>query len=254
MAILDLTVSQSLNPAAIRSAWKQRIRKVHPDKSQCSSEYATKQAQRLNEAKDVLEAKARLFTRDPVDEEYERQMREEEKKEEEYERQMREEEKKEEEAARQAREEAKKEEEEKRCAEAVRQAREKAQHEKVVRECEEMYNRMKEVRRERYARNRRKRAPGERVHKKIEDYKEGKELVEEMRAFFREGFVDKFNHKLLVRAVMDIFIKSRAGQTSTLELNLFKRHSKRLFQEVWPGVVYSTLGNKRCYLNVSVKH
>ena len=224
--ILGLTFDESMDPAAIRSAWKQRIRKAHPDKSQGRGTDATMQTQRLNEAKDVLVARAALFSTDPADEERERRRRERERQEE----------------------------EERRRADEARQAREKVQREKFERECEEMYNRMKEARRERYARNRRKRAPGTRVHRKVEEYKEGKELVEEMQAFFREGFVVEPNHKLLVRAVLDLFIKSRSGPTSDLELNLYKRHSKRLFKEAWPGVVFSTLRNKRCYWNVAVKH
>ncbi len=113
---------------------------------------------------------------------------------------------------------------------------------------------MKEERRERYARNRRKRAPDARVHRKIEEYKEGKELVKEMRTFFRAGFVENSQNKLPVQAVLDLFVKSRPVPTSELELNLYKRHSKRLFQEAWPNAVCSTLGNKRCYWNVAVMY
>ncbi len=192
MVILGLTFKESMDPAAIRSAWKQRIRKAHPDKSQGRGADATMQTQRLNEAKDVLVARASLFSTDPADEERDRRRREKERQEE----------------------------EEKRRADEARQAREKVQREKFERECEEMYKRMKEARRERYARNRRKRAPGTRVHRRVEEYKEGKELVEEMQAFFREEFVVEPNHKLLVRAVLDLFVKSRSGPTSDLELNL----------------------------------
>jgi hypothetical protein len=110
----------------------------------------------------------------------------------------------------------------------------------------------REMRQERYARNRRKRAPMTRVHRKSDECKEGMKLIEEIRAFVRENFVfDKFK-KLLVCDMLELFIKSR-DHISILEINLFKRHSKRLILEALPRVLYTANTNKRCFLHVGIK-
>jgi curved DNA-binding protein CbpA len=109
-----------------------------------------------------------------------------------------------------------------------------------------------EQRRERYAKNRRKRSPSARVHKTLTDYKEGKELANEIKNFFRENFKLEASNKLAVKDVLDLFVKSRY-LTTRLEINLFKRHSKRIFLETWPSSIYSMCKNKRCFLHVTSK-
>ena len=55
MTILGLTCLQSRDEAVIRRAWKQSVRRSHPDKQdQAQAQQATQQTQRLNQAKDVL--------------------------------------------------------------------------------------------------------------------------------------------------------------------------------------------------------
>ena len=97
-----------------------------------------------------------------------------------------------------------------------------------------------------------KRAPEARVHLNIGDYKEGRDLVKEMKTIFQERLVYTTGNKLLVSDVLDLFIKSR-DHTSDLEINLFKRHSKKLLMAAWPEATYRMLNNKRCYMHVQVK-
>jgi curved DNA-binding protein CbpA len=209
MAVLGLTLLEIKDISVIRNVWKKLVVQVHPDK--LNRKDATSQTQRLNEARDVLIARLQQPRQDSGDNHWT--------------------EKRETEAQ-----------------EAKKQAEEEARAERY-REYDKHYERAKEIRRERHAKNRRKRAPEARVHKKIENYKEGKELVDEMKAFFRENFVSNQWNKLLVSDVLSLFIKSR-DSTSNLEINLFKRHSKKLFKCEWPGAISSTLRNKRCFLHV----
>jgi DnaJ-class molecular chaperone len=109
-----------------------------------------------------------------------------------------------------------------------------------------------EERRERYTKNRRKRLPSARVHKKMNDYKEGRDLVNEMKNFFRESFMPETSSKLAVSDVLEMFVNSRY-HTTELEINLYKQHSKKLFLETWPASTYSRKIFKRCYLHVRAK-
>jgi hypothetical protein len=97
-----------------------------------------------------------------------------------------------------------------------------------------------------------KRAPEDRIHLNIGDYKEGRDLVKEMKTIFQERLVYTTGNKLLVSDVLDLFVKSR-DHTSDLEINLFKRHSKKLLMAAWPEATYRMLNNKRCYMHVRVK-
>ena len=97
-----------------------------------------------------------------------------------------------------------------------------------------------------------KRAPEDRAHRKTEDRGEYKEMVQEMKTFFEECFTSCRHTTVLVSDVLDLFIKSR-DHTSDLEINLFKRHSKKLLMAAWPEATYRMLNNKRCYMHVQVK-
>jgi curved DNA-binding protein CbpA len=217
MSILGLTHSESWDENAIKRSWKDKIKLVHPDKQHQGGHTSTQNTQRLNEAKDTLLSR---FSLEDMDEQhYEEQQRAREKE--------------------QADLEAKKQQEE---------------DELLRKECEEYHKKFLEARRERYAKNRKKRAPGARVHRRMGDYKEGRELIEEMDAFFRERFTSEKYNKLLVQDILELFVKSRpGGHTTDLEINLFKRHSKKLFLVVWPDAVYCTSRNKRCFMHVNVK-
>jgi hypothetical protein len=145
-----------------------------------------------------------------------------------------------------------KEDEEERVSREKEQAEREADNAELRQKCEDMYNKMKAHRRENYSTNRKKRLPTTRVHRKINDYLEGKALVEEMQMFFREKFMEKVNSTLLVGDILYYFIKSR-DHTTDLEANLFKRHSKKLFLSAWPGSKYSSCKNKRCFRHVCAK-
>ena len=134
--------------------------------------------------------------------------------------------------------------------ERARRREEDAQFEQ---KCDNLYNKMMADHRKRYnMNNRKKRLPTSRVHKNINDYQEGKALVEEMQKFFREKFKADTNNTLLVSDILYIFTKSR-DHTTDLEKNLFKRHGKKLFIDAWPKSVYSSCKNKRCFRHVCAK-
>jgi hypothetical protein len=115
-----------------------------------------------------------------------------------------------------------------------------------------MHNKAQAILHERQIRNRKKRLPTSRVHKKICEYQDGKDLVEEIQKFFRDKFTDAANNVLLVSEILDLFVESR-DSTSVLETNLFKRHAKKLFLAAWPKSAYSSSKNKRCFRHVGVK-
>jgi hypothetical protein len=102
--------------------------------------------------------------------------------------------------------------------------------------------------------SRKRRTPETRVHRKIDSYPEGKELVEEMNKFFKEQLVfDRSNwNKLLVRDILKFFVTSR-NATTDLETNLFKRHNKKLILTTFPDAVYSTSKNQRCFLHLDFR-
>ena len=224
MAILDLTFTESLDEAKIKQAWKQKIKHAHPDKNnhlgrpEETEESATNATQSLNEARDVL--------LEPFKDSYHEKKR----REDEEERVLN----------------------EKQRAEA--EAKRQAEDAEIEQKCEASHAKAKAIKRENYNRNRRKRLPTSRVHTKITDYQEGKALVEEMQAFFRDRFKEPefSDDALLVSDILDLFIKSR-DSTSILETNLFKRHAKRLFLAAWPNSSYSMCKNKRCFRNVCAK-
>jgi curved DNA-binding protein CbpA len=223
MTILGLTFKESLDIHAIRRAWKIHIMKVHPDKNQLSGDDATRQTQRINEAKDTLIARIKEQGQDSYAAEEERLARE-----------------------------RKVQAEDKARQQAKDKARQQERQAAWDQECAALQKRMKEAQKERYLKNRRKRAPEARVHRKIEDYKEGLDLVKEMKIFFQDNFMNDTCTKILVNDILDLFIKSRS-QTSELEKNLFKRHSKRIFMAVWSNARCSTLKNKFCYMYVAIK-
>ena len=216
MSVLGLTVAESLDLSAVRRAWKQRVMKVHPDKSQMSNSDATKQTQRLNAAKEKLVARIQNPEKDAVEEERmasERKNRDEEER------------------KRQARA----------NLDAWNQKSKELREEKNV------------ARREHFMQNRRKRAPESRVHRKTGDCREGRELVKEMKTFFQECFMYSQGNRLLVCDILELFVKSRRS-TSVLEINFFKRNSKKLFMNAWPNAIYSTLSNKRCFMHACAEY
>ena len=212
IAILGLTWSESSNKSAILKKWRLKVAIVHPDRN--ASENATKKTQELNEAKDVL-LECLL---DPLE-------RQRQAAEEEFKARMKadiarwQEEAKEAEKKRQAAEEAKEAERQKQTAEAKR---------------------------EHYSLNRKKRAPGSRVHTKT-----SVEFIREIEEFFRLNFKESMNNKVMLSEISKMFVQSRKTPTK-LQANLFRRHSKRLFLATWPNAVYSMHKNNKCFLHVGI--
>ena len=110
-------------------------------------------------------------------------------------------------------------------------------------------------RRERCKKNlkkRRKRLPSARIHRKLSEYSEGRYLVNEIKSFFRDNFMLEASNQLEVSDIQDLFVRSR-DHTTDLEINIFKRHGKRIFIETWPTSTYSRKKFKRCFLHVRAK-
>jgi len=117
--------------------------------------------------------------------------------------------------------------------------------------CNEMNQKAELDLRERYTKNRRKRAEGSRIHRKIEDYPEGKALVEDMKTFFKDSFISESAY-VSMADIMLLFVKSREN-TSDLEKRLFHRHAKRLFAAAWPSAHYTKHSNKWTFYGVTMK-
>lgn len=221
MSMLGLQFTEISNKSIIDRAWRTMIKKVHPDKHDRANEHAaTQQTQLLNQAKDMLLERLR-FLNGEVD--YERVLRDEQ--------------------------------DEKMAREKVRkdaETRQQAEKERRQEEYEAIRARVLKTRRERYAKNRKKRAPGSRIHRKIDEYEEGAALVEEMQTFFRKRFEHSHCNKIMTSEVLTLFLESREA-TTDLEQRLFKRHCRRLFFDVWPKCSYSTRANKRCFEHVGLK-
>lgn len=224
--VLGLTSTAICDESVIKRTWKQKMRESHPDKNLQASASATADTQRLNEAKDTL---LQIF----------HDRHEQKRREDEEERLMRDKQKHREDEMR-----------EKKRAETEAKKKEDDDHFKKY--CDDMYNKAQAIRHERQIRNRKKRLPTARVHKKICEYQEGKDLVEEMQKFFSDKYTNAANNVLLVSEILDLFVKSR-DSTSVLEINLFKRHAKKLFLAAWPKSAYSSSKNKRCFRHVGVR-
>ena len=274
LAILGLSRYEKANIDTVRKAWKIKIAKVHPDKNHGPN--ALILSQKINEAKDVLlealkgeNEDAEKKERDKRDEEMARQkevfqklVRERQRQAEEREILARERERKQmeaEERERVARERervaAAKEAEEKAAA-AAKEAEDiakKKQEEDVMMKMKREEEEARELKRANFVKNRRPRAPGSRIHKKIEDYKEGRDLIEEFKAFFTSNVNEKEGSRVFSRDLFNAFTKSRkdrGGVVTKLEMEMFWRHGKRLFMTLFPNCKYTAYKHQRCYLHV----
>jgi curved DNA-binding protein CbpA len=244
--VLGLKYPDNRDISAINRAWRHLVKHTHPDKN-ASGMIMT---QRLNEARDILLAS--------MEDEYAKKQREDE-----------------EERIASARDEAKRQQ----AAHYAYIKRKHAERDEYIkakqakrREEEEEARRQQAKRKEEEEEARRQQAQREeairkqkeaeckskkpvrlvRLHRKADQYPQGKELIEEMQKFFKNSFTSFSNNKLFVTEILELFIKSR-DQTTDLEKNLFKRHSKKLFLSAWPSAVYFMYKNQRCFLNVGVK-
>lgn len=134
--------------------------------------------------------------------------------------------------------------------EEERVAKEKEQAE-AQKKLDELWEKARQAQRERYVRNRKKRAEGSRIHRRIEDYSEGKALIEDMKSFFKNNFTSKAEH-VSMADIMNLFVKSRSN-TTDLERRLFHRHAKRLFAAAWPYARYTKHFNKWSFYGVAPK-
>ena len=214
LRLLGLTWYERDNQDAIRSAWKRKLKEAHPDKNSTSD--TTKTAQKINEAKDVLWGQ--------FENTLEKELREAE----------------EERLAREKEQESKRKQKEE-------------ENEKIRRYTQELYEKAEKNHKETYMKNRKKRVPGSRVHRKLDDYPEGRAFIEEMKVFFKSRFTecqDKQKH-LFVSEIMTFFMQSR-DQTSDSDKRLFQRHANNVLKSTWPNAKYVKFQNKRCFMHVKV--
>jgi len=274
LALLGISRQEKANAGIVRKAWKIKIAKAHPDKNHCPN--ALILSQRLNEAKDVLldalkgeNDNAQKKEQEKRDEEMARQkelfqklVRERQRQTEEREKLVREREQMQMEAEAEekkklackiAEENAKKEKEEEE-EKAKKQKEEEEEKAKKQKEEEEEEAMERERKRLNFIKNRRPRAPGSRIHKKIEDYPEGRELVKEFKNFFTFNVTEKAGDRVFCRDLFNAFIQYRLNRglsTSKLEMEMFWRHGKRMLMQMFPNCKHTAYKHQRCYLHIS---
>jgi curved DNA-binding protein CbpA len=236
-----MSEKDALHPALVHSVWRQKVRLVHPDKN-IDGKNATEQTQLLNEARLVLlsvfqdprakqrqEAENELIARakDKAELEARRQLEEQEAK------------------TNRRLEKKRLREMEKADLKAKRQAQKLCKREKKDQE--------KKAKREHYELTRKRRAPGTRMHRGIWGYKEGRQIEEEFRKFFRNNYVYAEGQRVFYSDMLEKFVEMRET-TTELERNLFRIHTKRLLLETVPDAETSTYTNRRCFLHVCEKN
>ena len=98
---------------------------------------------------------------------------------------------------------------------------------------------------------RRRRAPGSRLHRKVDSYDDGKLLLQSMRQYFLEtySYNASAGSRVMVSDILEGFMNFRPS-TTRAESNLFQRHSKVILMETMPGVSYSKYKDKRCFVRL----
>jgi hypothetical protein len=218
LSVLGFSLFSVLDADVINKAWRTRIRRVHPDKN--SNPGALKSSQMLNEAKDVL-----MGTLDDDDDSSESETMQ-------------------------------AEEDERIAKHKDQEAARQASLHKYEEECDAHWERVRAMRRANHARNRKPRAPGSRIHRRVESYDEGKALIKRIKDVFLKCFEERQGAHILCSELLDFFTKPdhEGGAAATsLEQRLFVRHAKRLFLAQWPNAQYTLHKNQRCYLNVCIK-
>jgi curved DNA-binding protein CbpA len=117
-----------------------------------------------------------------------------------------------------------------------------------------LFEEIKAQKRARYALNRKKRAPGTRVHRKSQDCAEGIQLIEAMKGFIKGKFQEStdFNDIVMVDDILTLFTDTRELSTD-MEKNQFRRHARTLIQNAFPKASYTVSQNKRCYRFIDTK-
>ena len=220
MAILGLDESDMYDESMIKRMWKQHVRKTHPDKND-NKEAATRKTQRLNQAKDICLNHAENLKRHHR-EKFEQGTGK-----------------------------------TKTAHDKGRQDTGKKQHTEKEENKDKTgdSNKTKEQQQSKpqFEFKKMNASGSRRVHRKVDAHKQGKALVAEIETFFKDNFVAEEGKKIPTADILKMFIDSR-GVSTDLEINLFKRHSKRLFLAVWPEARYSTcMKNMRCFMNIAAR-
>jgi glucan-binding YG repeat protein len=260
---LGISILEVLTAGRVNSAWKAKIKAVHPDKNQGTAA-ATALAQKYNDARDTLlkhlqkpeETKAKKA----MDDEYERAAVEKDmaaaaaiakaKAEAKAAAKAKAAKAKAAEAKAAEAKAAEAKAAEAKAAEAnaaeAKAAEAKAAEAKAAEAANETSDDGKK--------KRKRRSPDTRLHRKIGSYEEGISLLQAMRQYFLETYSYSVSpgSRVMVADIMVGFMKFRPS-TTRVESNLFQRHSKRILMETVPGASYSKYKDKRCFVKLSMR-
>ena len=101
----------------------------------------------------------------------------------------------------------------------------------------DLFEEIRQKQRERFIKNRRKRAADTRPHRKTSESEQGTALVEELSRFFSDNFIQKPEGHMYMFQAKELFFKAR-GRASGLDKRLFHRHARSLLIAAWPCARY----------------
>jgi len=107
-------------------------------------------------------------------------------------------------------------------------------------------------RRKRYAANRKKRAEGARVHRKVDSYKEGRLLVQEIKKFLKENMESVQESCVTAEAIQERFFVSQ-DSISDHGKHMFQRHYRSILMKEFPGAKVVQKKKRICYQHISWK-
>jgi hypothetical protein len=198
LELLGMDISNYKDTNAVITAWRQQIRKIHPDKNDFA--YATKLTQELNEAKDILMMRNDFDKQKPDNKDYAHE------------------------------------------------------HDIASEKKRQMEAEIVNARKQKIIKNRKKRAPGTRAHRKLSERPIESNLFSEMKDFFSSNLIYSSNKRthLFVADIKDHFMKSRS-HTTDLERRFYEQYANRLIKSLWPEANCSRYKNRRCYSNMCIK-
>jgi chemotaxis protein histidine kinase CheA len=279
LTTLDISVVEVLTAARVNSAWKAKIKAVHPDKNPGAAQAAaTALSQKYNDARDTLlkhlQNPEDAVAKKAMDEEYERAAVERDKAIAKAKAAAAAAAKADAGAAKAAAATAKaaaaaakaaaatkaaedaaaaKAAEEAAAAKAAEEAAAAKAAEAAAAATEAAATEAAEAAAEAAAgkKKRRRRAPGSRLHRKVDSYDDGKLLLQSMRQYFLEtySYNASAGSRVMVSDILEGFMNFRPS-TTRAESNLFQRHSKVILMETMPGVSYSKYKDKRCFVRL----
>ena len=270
LTTLDISVVEVLTAARVNSAWKAKIKAVHPDKNPGAAQAAaTALSQKYNDARDTLlkhlQNPEDAVAKKAMDEEYERAAVERDKAIAKAKAAAAAAAKADAGAAKAAAATAKaaaaaakaaaatKAAEDAAAAKAAEEAAAAKAAEAAAAATEAAATEAAEAAAEAAAgkKKRRRRAPGSRLHRKVDSYDDGKLLLQSMRQYFLEtySYNASAGSRVMVSDILEGFMNFRPS-TTRAESNLFQRHSKVILMETMPGVSYSKYKDKRCFVRL----